>query len=75
MEEIYIELSVRQELVPEIVGEHCIDASKDGKKVCFEFPDGAFGVIASVHIRGQQLLIFFPLPLDGLTILLDGFIF
>ena len=65
---------MRQELVPEIVGERFTDNSHDGKKVRFGGTDGLLGGIAPVHIRGHRLVICFPLLPDGAAILLAGLI-
>ena len=65
---------MRQEIVPEIVGECFIEAIQDDKEVQFEGPDGAFDGIAPMHIRGHQLVICFPLLLDGALIILDELI-
>ena len=65
---------MRQELVPEIVGERCINSRKDGQKLGFESSDFSFGGIAPVNMRGHQLLRYVPLFIDGYAVLCAGFV-
>ena len=55
--EIESKLCLREELVPEKVGERVGDSGKDCQKVCFKSSDGLFSGIASVDIWWDKLKI------------------
>ena len=44
------EIGLREELVPEEVGERIGDAGEDGKELSFKSADGVFGYIAAMEI-------------------------
>ena len=74
MEEVQDEFGLREELVPEEVGEGIRDAREDGKEVSFKSAGGAFGYVAAMDTRRDNLESSVTLVNDGPTILRDGLI-
>ena len=68
-EEVQGEFGLREELVPEEVGEGIGDAREDGKEVSFRSADGAFGYIAAMDIWQDKPGGAVPLVNDSATIL------
>ena len=73
-EEVQGEFCLREELVPEEVGEGIGDAGEDGKELSFKSADGTFSDIAAMEIWWEKLEIAIPLINDGAAILSASFI-
>ena len=73
-EEVQGEFRLREELVPQEVGERIGDAGKDGKEVGFEIADGAFGYVAAMEIRWDKQESAVSIFNNGATILKAGLI-
>ena len=54
MEKVRGEFRLREDLVPQEVGEGIVDAVKDGKEVVFESADVAFGYVAAMESGGTS---------------------
>ena len=65
---------MREELVPQEVGEGIVDASKDRKEVGFEGADGAFRYVAAMDVRRDNMEIAVPIFNDGATIINAGLV-
>ena len=73
-EEVQGEFRLREELVPQEVGERIGDAGKDGKEVGFEIADGAFGYVAAMEIRWDNMESAVSIFNNGVTILGAGLV-
>ena len=65
---------MREELVPQVVGEGDRYAGEDAEKVGFEGADGTFSDVAAVDIGGNELVRGLPDVSDVATVLLAGFV-
>ena len=65
---------MREELVPEEVGEGVGDASKNGKEVCFEGEDGSFINVTAVDIWRDKLKGAVPVFDNGTAVFGTGFV-
>ena len=51
-----------------------IDAGEYRQEVCFEGPNGAFGCVAAVGMRRDELIGYIPLSCDGIFVFGAGFV-
>ena len=73
-EEFERELSLWEQVVPEIVREGIGYSCEDRKKVCLECADGALSRVAAVHVWGNKLEVLAPLLGDGQLVSFAGFV-
>ena len=73
-EEVQYELRLREELVPQEVGEGIVDYVKDRKEVGSEGGDSAFGYIEAMDIRRDNLESAVQIFNDGATIINTGLV-
>ncbi len=59
-EEVEGELSLQEEQVPQVWWKCWVDSSKDGNEVILEGSDGAFGLIATMHVWRDKLELGMP---------------
>ena len=62
---------MRKDFVPEVVEKGQVDICQKSKEVCLEGTDGAFGCVASVNIRRNELVVTFLFLRYYTPILLD----
>ena len=65
---------MRQELVPEVVGEGFADAGQNGEEVGFESLDGMLGKAVAMNVWRHELVGSFPNICDGTNELCASFI-
>ncbi len=73
-EEIESKLSLWEQQVPEVWGKSSIDTRQDQQEAVLECANGAFHLIAAVHVRRDELKLGDLLECDGFLISGAGFI-
>ncbi len=73
-EKVECELCLRQELVPEVVGEGFADAGQNREEVGFEGSDGTLGKVVAMNVWRHELVGSFPIICDGTNELCASFI-
>ena len=73
-EKIEGNLGLREEFIPEVVGEGFTDAGQNREEVGFEGLDGMFGKVAAMNVWRYELIGSFPILGDGVDVLRAGFV-
>ena len=73
LEKVECELGLRQELIPEVLGEGLTDAGQNGEELGFEGLDGTFDKVAAMNVWRHELVGSFPILCDGMNELCASF--